>query len=971
MNPAEHGHSRRAIAAAAVVACLVLSSRVTALSVTEAPGPDDVVLAADGQAASVFLEPNEDRAVLRAAGDLVEDIARVTGVRPTLLSGTATARGPVVIIGTLGKSRTIDGLVSVGKVDAAGIRGQWESYLLQVVKAPLPGVDRALVIAGSDRRGTIFGVYTLSEAIGVSPWTWWADVPVKQRKTLAVRPGVHRQGPPAVKFRGIFLNDEDWGLRPWAAKTLEPEVGNIGPKTYAKVFELLLRLKANYLWPAMHEGTPAFNTFPGNKDLADAYGIVMGSSHCEQMLRNNVDEWARDGQGEYDYLRNRDGVLRYWETRVQENGRTENVYTVGMRGIHDSGMPGGGTPQEQAERLHRIIADQRDLLRRWVNPDVAKVPQIFCPYKEVLALYRLAPNIPEDITLCWPDDNWGYVRQFSDAQEQRRGGGAGVYYHISYWGRPYDYLWLCSTPPALIWEELAKAWDHGARTLWVINVGDIKPAEIGTEFALRLGWDPHRWGPGNVRDYLVERLTRDFGSEPAEEMAAILWEYYRLCLQRKPEHMGLDPRNPLLARPVFSMDVRGDEAQERLESFRRLAARVDGLGRKVPGTHQDAFFQVIGYPVRAAALMNEKGLSLARFQAYAQQGRASAAGYLEQARKAHEAIQQETEAYNNRMAGGKWRHMMSAAPRNLAVFHAPTGTPPDVPDAAILGLAVEGGIAGRLPEFSRLTRQGYFIDVFDQGRRPVQWTARADEDWIRLSAKEGRGDQRIGVSIDWAKAPKGDEVQGTIRVVGAGQEIPVEVTVFHPADPEVFKDADFVEDNRTVVIEAEHASARTPGKDARWEVVHGLGYNGEAVSVFPTTAAIRSDPDPIRTESPRLQYRVWVRHPGPWKVIVRALPTWPIDSRRPHRIAVAFDQDAPVISSFPVGVDERDRTWQESVLRNASLATSTHDLGRPGLHTLNVWMVDPGLVMDTILMDGGCVQALGHGWPRETRRMGP
>ena len=236
-----------------------------------------------------------------------------------------------------------------------------------------------------------------------------------------------------------------------------PDTGNIGPKTYAKIFELLLRLHANYLWPAMHPGTRAFNFYPTNKFIADEYGIVMGSSHCEQMLRDNVDEWDEKKFGEYNFVTNPDGVLNYWEQRVRENGKFESIYTLGMRGIHDGAMPGGGTTREKAARLQTIIADQREMLARDVNTNVAAVPQIFCPYKEVLPLYRLMTNLPDDITLVWPDDNYGYIRQFSNARERARSGGAGVYYHVSYAGAPRDYLWLCSTPPALIAEEMTKA----------------------------------------------------------------------------------------------------------------------------------------------------------------------------------------------------------------------------------------------------------------------------------------------------------------------------------------------------------------------------------------------------------------------------------------------------------------------------------------------------------------------------------
>ena len=285
------------------LALLFSLSAFGGLSVTGSPGAADFILFDGTNAAPILVETGADRAVLRAGEDLAADVQRVTGTKPKLVTRANRKTAPI-IIGTLGQSKMIDRLVAEGKLDVTGVRGQWESYVLQVVKNPGSGVEQALIIAGSDRRGTIYGIYQLSELIGVSPWYWWADVPVPKEKFVALRGDVFKQGPPAVKFRGIFLNDEDWGLQPWAAKTFEPETGNIGPKTYAKVFELLLRLRANYLWPAMHSCSRAFNFYPTNKEIADAYGIVMGSSHCEQMLRDNVDEWKRDGTGEYNYVTN-------------------------------------------------------------------------------------------------------------------------------------------------------------------------------------------------------------------------------------------------------------------------------------------------------------------------------------------------------------------------------------------------------------------------------------------------------------------------------------------------------------------------------------------------------------------------------------------------------------------------------------------------------------------------------------------
>jgi hypothetical protein len=731
-----------------------------------------------------------------------------------------------------------------------GVSGAWESYVLQNVKNPLPGVDAALVIAGSDRRGTIYGIYQLSEMIGVSPWYWWADVPVKQRKALALHGDIFKQGPPAVKYRGIFLNDEDWGLRPWASKTVEPETGNIGPKTYAKIFELLLRLHANYLWPAMHPGTRAFNFYPTNKILADEYGIVMGSSHCEQMLRDNVDEWDTNRFGEYNYVTNPDGVRKYWEERVRENGKFDSIFTLGMRGIHDGAMPGGGTQQEKAARLQQIIADQREILGRLVNTNVAQVPQIFCPYKEVLALYRLAPDIPGDITLVRPDDNYGYVREFSNTRESARSGGAGVYYHVSYWGSPRDYLWLCSTPPALIAEEMTKAYDYGADKVWILNVGDLKPAELDIEFFLKLAWNPHSWNGTNTYDLVKKQLARDFGPANTPELASIMAEYYRLNFQRKPEHMGFPPNN------LFS----SDEAAQRLKAWQRLSARVDAVEIDLPPESHDAFFELVSYPVHCAALANNKFLA------------------PENAQPAQDEIQRLTDIYNNQIAGGKWHFMMSDNPRGQLNFTAPK-------------IPAENNLSSANPANSE-------------------------------------------TNSDLAKANSSG--------------------------------ADFGEQNHRVIMEAEHASAFVPGKDANWQKISGLGYNGEAVSVFPTTVAVRSEPQNILSESPCLQYKIDFQSAGDWQVTVRALPTFSVETGKPQRYAIAFDDAPPQIVLLPFSMSETDRRWQENVLRNAALTSSVHPIAKPGLHTLKIWMVDPGIVLDTIFAGNGGAQDWGYVGPAET-----
>ncbi|MGC4074290.1 MAG: glycosyl hydrolase 115 family protein [Nibricoccus sp.] len=491
--------------------------------VSEQTSDGSFALAEPGRAAPLLVAKEDFKVVSLAANDLAADIERVAGSKPEVRTASDSLKGDVVLVGTLGKNPWIDALVAEGKLDVTDVRGKWETFLITTAERPLPGVSRALVIVGSDRRGTAFGVYELSQAIGVSPWHWWSDVTPDKKKALHVAAEARRLGPPSVKYRGIFINDEDWGLQPWAAQTFEPENGGIGPKTYGKVFELLLRLKANTLWPAMHACSKPFNADPRNAALADDYAIVMGSSHAEPMLRNNVGEW-KDAKEKCNYAINREGVLGYWEERMKTNAKYESVFTLGMRGIHDWGMQGGKTPQEQIALLEQIFADQRALLAKYVRPEVEQVPQMFCAYKEVLGLFRGGLHVPDDVTVVFPDDNFGYIRDFPSVDERGRKGGFGVYYHISYLGRPLSYLWLNTTPPALIWSEMRKAYDHGADRLWIVNVGDIKPGEIGTEFFLRMAWDIDRWNRANLPEFLLEWAAREFGGRHASEIAAIMDE---------------------------------------------------------------------------------------------------------------------------------------------------------------------------------------------------------------------------------------------------------------------------------------------------------------------------------------------------------------------------------------------------------------------------------------------------------------
>jgi hypothetical protein len=612
-------------------------------------GSQDFALAGPGAgrdgAAQIVFAPGDAAVVGHAVRDLALDVERVSGRRPALREGQAAAMpGPAVLVGTLGRSALADALAASGKLDVSALRGQWESFVIATVEQPLPGVPRALVIIGSDPRGTAFGVYELAQAIGVSPWHWWSDVAPAHKDALYVAAGLRRFGPPSVKYRGVFLNDEDWGLVPWAAKTHEPENGNVGPKTYARLFELLLRLKANTLWPAMHPGTRAFNSFPENAALAGEYGIVMGSSHAEPMLRNNVGEWTAPAAA-YDYQANPDGVRKYWEERVAANARYENIYTIGMRGIHDSSMQGPKDTAGRVALLERIFADQRALLAKHVDPQVERVPQLFVPYKEVLAQYRGGLRVPDDVTVMWTDDNFGYVRNFTGAQERGRAGGFGVYYHLSYLGAPMSYLWLSTTPPALIWEEMRRSYDAGADRVWILNVGDLKPGEIGTEFFLSLAWDVKRYGADAQPAFLKAWAAREFGDAHADQIAALMTDYYRLNFRRRPEHLQwwLPKESPRRS-PLTEA-----EADARLRASVDLRARVEALAPAIAPPRRDAWFELVAYPVLASSLANERFIEGER-------------GNQAAALAANARIDKLTDWWNTGLAGGKWRHIMAQEP---------------------------------------------------------------------------------------------------------------------------------------------------------------------------------------------------------------------------------------------------------------------------------------------------------------------
>ena len=610
------------------------------------------------RAATVVVAQGEPITVRRVATLFADDVERVTGCRPSVSSkGDKGA----VIIATIGHNAYVDGLIRKGRLDVSQIRGGWEQFVIREV-------DGRLIIVGSDRRGAAYGVFTLSEKMGVSPWYWWADVPVSHQDALYVEAD-YASSEPSVKYRGIFINDEDWGLKPWAEKNYEKELGDIGPKTYAKVCELLLRMKANMLAPAMHSCTGAFYSHAESKLVCDSFGIIITTSHCEPLLLNNAakSEWDSERDGEWNYKTNRETIWKKWDERLREASQYENIYTVAMRGVHDEGLRGHLPMEERVPLIEKVIKEQRELLEKHINKKPTEIPQIFVPYKETMDIYENGLRVPDDITLVWVDDNYGYMKRVANPEEQKRSGRSGVYYHLSYLGAPHDYLWLNTTPPVLMYEELKKAYDCGADRYWLLNVGDIKPMELGMQTFFDLAWNIGAFDFEKVYRHQAEFLARTLTLH-SSLFQAILDDYYRLAWSRKPEFMGWeyewdDKAHTGLKDTEFSFR-NYDEAHRRLADYQRISDKVERISkdmRVVSGSPADsaAFFQLLQFPVQAAYQMNRKFLMAQLNHEMAAEGLYAEANWAAcQMEEAYDSIDALNRRYNKQL-GGKWDGMMA------------------------------------------------------------------------------------------------------------------------------------------------------------------------------------------------------------------------------------------------------------------------------------------------------------------------
>lgn len=587
---------------------------------------------------TIVYNAKDHRLVSQMAQVLADDIERVSGVRPQV--STQKGSGGNIFLSTVSYTK-----------EHKELRGQWETYAIDTI-----GED--IYVTGSDARGLAYGIFHISEQIGVSPWYWFADIPVDTESGKVYDYSENYVStPPTIRYRGIFINDEDWGMKTWAERNFEKELGDIGPKTYDKVCELILRLKGNILAPAMHTCTGAFYSHPESQVVADKWGIMITTSHCEPLLFNNAapSEWDNSRDGEWNYETNSETIMRKLDDRIRETAQYDNIYTMGMRGLHDEAMKGSTDPSDRARTLEKVFARQRDILEKYKKMKVKDIKQIFVPYKETLDIYDAGLRVPEDITLVWPDDNYGYMKRVSNADEQKRSGGSGVYYHLSYCGVPHDNLWISTTPPQLMYEELLKAYTAGADRYWLLNVGDIKPMEIEMQMFMDMAFDFDSFSYDNVNKAQAKWLASVFGNEYESDFQFILDNYYRLAWDRKPEFMGYEMEwdSPDYSRLYDSdFSFQDGSVQKRLVEYQEICNLYDVIENSVDESLRPALFEVLGYSVHSAYQMNCKFL-------YAQANHETGSHSYEQlSRNAIQKLQNLIDRYNSQL-DGKWDQMIS------------------------------------------------------------------------------------------------------------------------------------------------------------------------------------------------------------------------------------------------------------------------------------------------------------------------
>lgn len=931
---------------------------------TEKDG-NSFVLAENGNPSPILCSSGDHEGVLLAVQDLQSDFLMVSGNSPDLRLEAEQWNDPsefAIIIGTIGMSPLIDALIRDGKLDVDDVRGKWESSLTQVVKNPIDGIAEALVIAGSDKRGTIFGIYELSSQIGVSPWYYWADVSPIKKESIYATPGRYILGEPAVKYRGIFINDEAPALAGWVHENF----GAFNQEFYSHVFELILRMKGNYLWPAMW-GRAFYDDDPENAKLADARGIVIGTTHHEPLMRAHV-EWTRYGSGPWDYRTNADTLRAFWREGLERMGENESIISLGMRGDGDAPMTEGTA----ISLLESIVEDQREIIEQVSGKPAEETPQLWALYKEVQEYYDKGMRAPDDVTLLLCDDNWGNIRKLPQSGEAERTGGYGIYYHFDYVGGPRNYKWINTTQIERVWEQMHLAHEFGANQIWIVNVGDIKPMELPTQFFLDYAWDPDRWNPDNLQDYYLEWATQLFGSQFAEPVADILARTTRYAARRKPE---------LIAPGTYSL-THMREAERIMVEYRELEELAMFIYEDIPSELKDAYYQLVLFPVQANANLNDLYISAAWNKLYAAQGRAASNLMADRVRELFRTDSLLTVQYHTELSGGKWNHMMSQTHIGYTYWQQPrqNNMPKlieiSIPDESGLGVAIENSDQSWplssekaiLPLYDSWNRQEYYVEIFNRGSRAFNCTITPSESWISISSDslQIRTQERVYFGVDWEAVPIGmHEVSAEIN--GPGEENVHIVLMVDKRGPFPAKPGKefFIDNNGMVSMEAEHFSLAVQGKECKWQVVPNLGRTESSMITLPVTAG----PTEPGGDSPRLDYLFHASDTGEFVIASYLSPTLNFHSNQGLRFAVSIDEEEPVTINMHEGAPPF--IWNKWVGDNTNVQEARVHISQPGIHTLHWWRVDAAVVLQKIVIRKSDISDSSYLGPPESIRITP
>jgi hypothetical protein len=935
-----------------IMACRVCAQQPGAgayISFKKAPGYFS--LSAAGKAAPVYVAATAYPGVLIAAQSLQKDIKSVTGAFPVLLRDKIIT--PYIIwIGTIGKDTLIDRLIAAKQIDVSGIKDKWEAHITQVVNNPLPGIKKALMIVGSDKRGTIYGIYDLSAQIGVSPWYWWADVPVKTHKKVYVLPKKQVDGGPSVKYRGIFINDEAPAFSGWAKE----KFGGINHLVYTKMFELILRLKGNYLWPAMWDN--AFNDDDKlDPVLADEYGIVMGTSHHEPMDRAQQ-EWKRYGSGEWNYETNGAELRGFWRKGIENMGNKETIVTIGMRGDGDKPMTQGSN----IALLEKIVKEQRGIIADVTHMDTAATPQMWALYKEVQDYYDKGMRVPDDVTLLLCDDNWGNIRKLPKLDSPARKGGYGIYYHFDYVGDPRNYKWLNTNPISKTWEQMHLAYEYGDKHVWVVNVGDLKPMEYPISFFLDYAWSPEKWPSNKLNDYTREWAAQQFGEKYARQIAGILTLYTKYNGRRKPE---------LLDQPTYSL-ISYNEFETVVNDYNRLCEKAKQLYQLIPAADKAAYYQLVLHPVEACANLNELYYYAAENKLYAMQGRSTTNTTAAKVKQDFEKDSAISNYYNKIMANGKWDHMMDQTHIGYTYWQEPrVNKMPAVitlqlPAAPQMGLAVEGSelwwpqekadavLPGFYPNCG-----GHYIEVFNRGKGTFRFIAKCDLPGISVEPKNGtvNTQQRIWVNVNWAKVPKGIITVPITFTADNNSKVIVNAFINNIAP----LNGCFNENNGYISIEAVHYTKAVNTNHINWQSIPDYGRTLAGIMPAPVTA-VRQVPG---NNSPHLEYSINLTDTGRADVKAYLSPTLDFTNSTGLHYAISIDNETPQIIN--INADESAKAWGRDVSDNIKILTTKLHISTTGKHVLKYWMVDPGVVLQKIVIDMGGGQPSYLGPPESYR----